>query len=208
MSGFRGKIFEIPITRSIEVEDLSWPSAEERRSETLGGNRGYSSLGRATWSEVREFVAAESEIMDRISKAGDWEACFHDCLEEYEEESFLYGFDLGTNALSAALAAARCLPFYSCNGGSFNEGHNDTYPLVAFFCRPALFPHIMTASEKSQTGLEYNRAGGLTAFAREVGALVDMAAALFDMRADIDAVRIRRSTKGARTSRGQQGEFF
>jgi hypothetical protein len=138
MSGFRGKVFEIPITRSVEAVDLSWPSAEERRSETLGGNRDYFPLGRATWSEAREFFAAERSILDRIAGAGDWEDCFYDWLEECEEDPFLYGFDLGTNALSAALAAARCLPFYACNGGAFDDGHNDTYPLVAFFCRPAL----------------------------------------------------------------------
>jgi hypothetical protein len=40
-------------------------------------------------------------------------------LEDDFEAPVLYGFDLGTNALTAALAAARCLPFYGCNGGAF-----------------------------------------------------------------------------------------
>jgi hypothetical protein len=211
--GIRGRRSEIPITRTVDAANLGWPSAEERRSETLAGNRDYSSLGRVTWKEVREAIEEERRAIDRIAGADDWESYYEEWLEEWleecYEEPFLFGFDLGTNALSAALAAARCLSFYSCNGGAFGEGHNDVYPLVAFFCKPAVFPFLNAAAERSGGGLEYNRADGLTAFAQDVDSLIDLAVVLFESRGEIKSLRVA----GSRASKpkpndGGQGSLF
>jgi hypothetical protein len=208
MLGFRGRKFEIPITRSIESVDLAWPSAEERRSESLGGNRDYCPLGRVRWTDVRQFIDAERSVINRIAGADDWEACYVAWLEECEEDPFLAGFDLGTNALSASLSAARSLPFYGCNGGAFDDGHNDAYPLVAFFCRPEVFPFVKAASEKAKAGLEHNHSGGLNAFGRDVDSLINMAAALFDVRTQINGLRLRSHVEAPNDEGGEQGEFF
>jgi hypothetical protein len=180
MIGFRGKTFGIPITRVVDGTRLCWPSPEERRSETLGGNRDYSSIGRVTWAEVNEAIEEEREAIDRLAEVDDPEFAYEEWVEACYEEPFLFGYDLGTNALSAALAAARCLPVYSCNGGAFGGSHNDAYPLVGFFCRPAVFPFVNAAAESTSVGLEYNHANGLNAFARDVDSLIGMAAALFE----------------------------
>lgn len=152
-------------------------------------------LGRIPWTEVREFIDQERKVIGEISRAQDWESLYEEWLEESYENLPLLGFDLGTNALCASLAAARCLPFYSCNGGAFGGYHNDTYPVVVFFCRAPIYPFIAAASEKADVGLEYNHAGGLTAFGKEVDALIDMAAALYDMRTQINRVRLSRRGK-------------
>jgi hypothetical protein len=207
MAEFRGKKFEIPITRSVDANGIEWPSAEERRSEILGGNRDFAKLGRATWSEVLEFIDAERDVVATIAQAEDWEACYEAWSENCWEEPFLFGFDLGTNALSAALAAARCLPFYSCNGGAFEDGHNDTYPLVAFFCRASIFPFIEEAARKVDAGLEYNHSGGLTAFGSDLDTLINMAAALYDLRTEINAVCVLLRNKASSVSK-QQASLF
>jgi hypothetical protein len=190
MSGFRGKEFDIPITRDVEPNALDWPSEDDLASETLGGNRDFNPLGRIDWLEVRIAVDEERDIVDRIAKSQDPEADYREWLEGNEEsdEPALHGFDLGTNALAAALSAARCLPFYSCNGGAFDEGHHEEYPLVAFFCPTGIFPFVYAAVERGGAGLEYNHAGGLTVFARNVDAMIDTAAALYERRTETDAV--------------------
>lgn len=205
--GFRGRKFEIAVTRNVDASDLFWPSQQERRSETLGGNRDYVPLGRVAWAEVREHIDAERGVIDEIANADDWEGCYSEWREECESDLCLLGFDLGTNALSAALAASRCLPFYACNGGAFDDGHNDCYPLVAFFCRPWVFPFVMAAAERTQVGLEYNHAGGLTAFGHEVDVLIDMAEALHAARTLIN--NLRKVLRHPLDKRGSgQGELF
>ncbi|MCD0419081.1 hypothetical protein LOC51_17865 [Rubrivivax sp. JA1024] len=205
MAGFRGAKFDLPITRDVDEKGLYWPSLDERSSENVGGNRDYCSLGRVSRSEVRELVEAERAVIDELSKSENWEEFY----EEWLDSRIELGFDLGTNAIASALAAARCLPFYSCNGGVFGDSHNDTYPLVAFFCREPIFPFIKAAAEAVDVGLEYNRTGGLTAFSKDVDALINMASALYDRRGEIGATRvIGTATKRSAKGRGGQGELF
>ena len=190
MVGFRGKSFDIPITRAVDSDALEWPSDDDLESETLGGNREYFPLGRTDWHEVRVALDEERGIVADIAASEDWEVAYREWSEENAEsdDPALLGFDLGTNALAAALSAARCLPFYSCNGGAFEDGHHDDYPLVAFFCPPAIFPLVHAAAESASAGLEYDHSGGLNVFARNVDALMDMASALVERCTEIDAV--------------------
>lgn len=113
-------------------------------------------------------------IVDQIAGSQDAGTTYCEWLEENEEsdEPALYGFDLGMNALAAALSAAQCLPFYGCNGGAFDEGHHEAYPLLALFCPTGVFSFIYAAAERAGTGLAYNYAGGLSVFARNVDALI------------------------------------
>ncbi|GGI32279.1 hypothetical protein [Bradyrhizobium guangdongense] len=190
MAGFRGTVFDIPITRDVELHALEWPSDDDLKSETLGGNRDFSPLGRMGWVEVGITLDEEEAIIDDIAESQDPGTAYRGWFETNEEsdEPALCGFDLGTNALAAALSAARCIPFYSCNGGAFDDGHHEKYPLVAFFCPTGIFPFVFAAAEKAGAGLEYNHAGGLSIFARNVDALIGAAAALYERRKEIDAV--------------------
>ena len=47
----------------------------------------------------------------------------------------LRGLDIGVASAVAALSAARCIPFTSCNAGTFGGSHAETYPLVGSFAR-------------------------------------------------------------------------
>lgn len=202
MTGFRGKKFEIDVLSSVAARELCWPTSQERRSETLGGNRSYCALSGIKWSEIPDLVGQERAVISRLAEAADWEACYAEWCDECEDESLLLGFDLGTNALSGSLCAARCIPFYGCNGGALGGDHHDAYPLVAFFCRPAIFPFVESAASASGAGLENNHAGGINAFGRDVDALIDMAEELWKLRAQISAVRIRtENTRPSRKSR-------
>lgn len=168
---------------------MDWPSDDALESETLGGNRDFSPLGRMGWLEVGITLDEEREILEEISGSKDPEATYREFEDnEDSDEPALYGFDLGTNALAAALSAASCIPFYSCNGGAFDDGHHETYPLVAFFCPTGIFPFILAAAEKAAVGLEYSHAGRLSIFARKVDGLIGTAAALYERRTEIDSI--------------------
>jgi hypothetical protein len=203
----QGRHFDITIRRDVSSDGLGWPSADELESETLGGNRSYAQVGIDGWDEVAAFVEEERQIVEKLHASDDVEAAHEAWMEEDYEAPVLYGFDLGTNALTAALAAARCLPFYGCNGGAFGGDHNDTHPLVAFFCRAEIFPFVFAAAERSGTGLEYNHARGITAFGQNVEALIAMAASLYDLHSHIDAVSIASAEAGTPLP-DAQGELF
>jgi hypothetical protein len=191
MAQFRGKQFEIPITRDVDPDGMEWPSNEDLLSDTVGGNRDFLPLGRTDWVEVQDAIDEERSVMDTIAASDDQEAAHREWREENAEsdDPTLFGFDLGTNALSAALSAARCVPFYSCNGGAFDEGHHEEYPLIAFFCPVPIFPFVCDAAKNASIGLEYNDSGGLNVFARNVDSMVDMAVLLFERRREIDAAQ-------------------
>src|SRR5260370_1042157 len=111
----RGKHFDVTIQRVVSSDGLKWPTADELESETLGGNRSYAVVGIDGWVEVAAFIEEERQIIEALYASEDIEAAHEAWMEDEFEAPVLYGFDLGTNALTAALAAARCLPFYGCN---------------------------------------------------------------------------------------------
>jgi hypothetical protein len=186
----RGKQFDVTIQRIEAPIELEWPSEKELESDTLGGNQSYIEIEVAGWSDVGAFIEEERLIIESLHAHDDVAAAHDEWMEEDYEDPTLYGFDLGTNALTAALSAARCLPFYGCNAGAFGGDHNDSYPLVSFFCREEIFPFVDSAAQRSGAGLEYNHAGGITAFGQNVETLIMMASALHDLRSEIDAVRV------------------
>lgn len=182
-----GKGMKLRIERTVKVESLSWPSPAERRSDTLGGNRGYCDLGRMGWPAVKKILLDEVAAVARVRASEDPESeCelwMDECFDDLSGPQL--GFDLGTNALSAALSASRCLPFYSCNGGQFGGFHNDSHPVVAFFCRPYVYPILLAASIQSRTGLAHTHSGGLVVYAGRVQRFLHMAKLLFRERREI-----------------------
>jgi hypothetical protein len=65
---------------------------------------------------------------------------------------------------------------------------------------------VEAAASASGIGLEYNHAGGICAFGREVDALINMAEELWKLRTRISAVRIR--TEQRSTIEEKQGRLF
>jgi hypothetical protein len=174
------KVFDVAVSYRVAPEALGWPDEEDLASETLGGNRDYCDFDDLEWDEVVELIQGEKALIAQLYLAPDVEKAYEDWLEEIFDDfdgKFL-GLDLGVNALTAALKALGCLPFYSCNGGAFGGCHNDDYPLVAFFCTPELLEGVMASAKSTEVGLEMNHAGGVTAYARDVEALIAMAESL------------------------------
>ena len=106
----KAKQFNVPIGRIAGPLDLEWPSAEDLESDTLGGNRSDSEIEVARWDEVEGFVEEERLIIELLYTQDDVAAAHEEWLEGTYEDPLLYGFDLGTNALTAALSASRCIP--------------------------------------------------------------------------------------------------
>lgn len=184
------------IQRKVTAESLEWPNKRILRSESLGGNRDYYPIGRMGWKEVQETINDEVAILQLILGSEDPEA-EHENWEEstYEEpDGGLLGLDLGTNSLSAALSASGCVTFYSCNGGIFGGHHNDSHPVIAFYCPRDIFPVILESSVFANTGLYHGHSGGIAVYSRRVTSFVKMAKSLYRARRLIR--KIRRQGRG------------
>ena len=166
-------------------------------------------MGRVGWREVKSLLDDETELVARFSEAEDTESAYERWLDETEDdiEGPLLGLDLGTNALVAALKASRCLPYYSCNGGAFGGHHNDSHPVVAFFCRSSILDLIVKAAEMANAGLEHNWSGGLSIYGESVGALLATASAVYSRRKPITAVRLRQAKIIHQSDNGQSALF-
>ena len=184
-----GKHLSFETTRDVRAADICWPEQEELRSENVGMNHSYYPLPRCTWKDVRSYIEEERALLRESASQPNEED--EDEWDENEWDETLLGLELGTNALVAALRASKCFPFYSCNGGVLGGRHNDWHPVVAFYCRPAILPFVLAAAEASDCGLQYNHAGGITAYSPVIDRFLDMAEQLYEMRTTIRTTRVR-----------------
>lgn len=187
--------FDVQIRRKVETARLGWPepgaAGARGMDEGFGGNRAYSDLRSLPWKEARRVLAREQALMARISVSDDPETEYDEITDElYEDSEGLYGLDVGVAATVVALSAARCVPFSSCNGGSFGGCHHELYPLVAFYARPAHVDLLVAAAEEANSGLEHGPRGCLVAFARNIEASVSFAAALIARRSYFQKLRL------------------
>lgn len=184
-----GKDSSFEITRNVRAEDLFWPDQEELRSENVGMNHSYYPLPLCSWKDVKSYIEEEKVLLRDLGSQPESEPD-----EEWDDEDVwddsLLGLDPGTNALTAALRASKCFPFYSCNGGAFGGHHNDWHPVVAFYCRVPILPFVLAAAEASDCGLQHNHAHGITAYSAVIDRFLDMAERLYDMRTAIQKTRV------------------
>jgi hypothetical protein len=136
--------FDVDIERAVDVSLLGWPGRGDASHDAgLAGNREYSDLRGFSWAAAQRACDFEDELVDRVENsadAADEIAAIDDELYELEE-SDLCGLDLGVATLVIALSAARCVPCSSCNAGAYDGAHHqEKYPLVAFYARPAQIP--------------------------------------------------------------------
>ena len=130
--------------------------------------------------------------MARIKASDDPEVEYDEIADElYEDDEGLYGLDLGVAGAVAALSAARCIPFSSCNGGAFGGRHLELYPLVAFYAREAHLQALLTAAEEAGCGLENGNNGCLVVFAGDVEALPNFATALIKRSSAFRALKLK-----------------
>lgn len=182
--------FDISIERNVRAEWLRWPAAEQAADDSgLGGNRDYYDLRGMSWSEVTDVHMAERKLMERIEHAEDPDE-EHELIEEelLQDPELMMGLDIGIASTVAALSAARCVPFASCNGGAFGQSHHESHPLVAFCARPQHLPLLMEAAGRAGVGLESDEAGQLIVYAADIRCMTIFAAALLDASHLFDAL--------------------
>jgi hypothetical protein len=186
------KNFDVEIVRSISGRAVSWPEPGAATDDGgLGGNRQYMDLRRLPWSEAIRVHEFEGEIIARIAGADDPEAEYLAIEAEWDEEPpELYGLDIGVASTVVALSSVRCIPFSSCNAGSFGGHHNECYPLVAFHARRYMLDLLLECAVAGDVGLEIGDMGILVAYASNVGSMMAFANALIQRRRDFRALRV------------------
>jgi len=187
--------FDVEIVREVDPASLGWPEPGAAQDETgLGCNRSYFDLRRLTWAEARRTADLERQLIQRIESAPDHEAEYEAIEDElFESDEGLHGLDLGIAGAVIALSAAGCVPFASCNAGSFGGRHHEAYPLVVFYARAEAVDGLLASAEEAEIGL----GGGewLTAYADDVRKMVRFAAALSARSRAFRAARTRRSAR-------------
>jgi hypothetical protein len=109
-----------------------------------------------------------------LQSEGDFDSSFdqvrNELAELYDEgDEGLFGLDLGVASSVVALSAARCIPFSSCNGGAFGDHHEEAFPLVSFFVKPAWVSLLLEIATTANVGI-YNSGDGLVVY----GEILDM----------------------------------
>lgn len=167
------RTFDINVDRNLCLDALGWPEHGEAgpsgEDAGFGGNRSYTDLRRMPWSEAHRIYAYESDLIARISSAEDPDDEYYVVEDElYEDPEGILGLDIGVASAVVALSAARCIPFSSCNAGAFGGDHHETYPLVAFYARPAHAPLLIKYATKTDCGLENGSRGCVVLYAANV----------------------------------------
>lgn len=190
--------FDIEIERNVEAGFLRWPEGSEADEESgLGSNRSYSDLRGLDWSEVAETLQEEVGMLTRLIDACDMLDEYEIIEEErYEDDGAMMGLDIGVAAATAALSAAGCTPFASCNGGAFGDSHHEAYPLVAFCARREHVPLLLQVAEEVNAGLERTGPGDLVLYARDVRDMMSFAKTMFARRDDFSHLRFLPSGGG------------
>lgn len=187
--------FEIEIVRDVDANVLGWPERGAAVDESgLGCNRAYIDMRRLSWAEARRVLILEQELMTRVELAPDSaEECEVVDDELYESDQNLYGLDLGVASAVVSLSAAGCVPFSSCNGGSFGGKHHERYPLVVFYAPAQTVGLLIAAAEEAGIGLE----GGehVVAYADDVRNIVQFARSLISRSSQFTAGRRRENRK-------------
>jgi hypothetical protein len=161
----------------------------------LGGNREYSDLRRCSWQSAKQMWHDETSLLRKFERSGDYSS-LEDDQESDEISEALWGLDLGVASVVVSLAAARCIPFTSCNGGAFGDSHFESYPLVAFYAQPLWIPHLVSAAEATDVGLENGYSGSIAVFASDVRNMPRFAGSLIERRSIFAKLKLRVQRKG------------
>jgi hypothetical protein len=186
---FTYPIFDVEIIRRVEDQHLGWPAPGEAGDRSnLGCNREYVDLRRLSWTEAERVFALEGDLIARIESATD-QVHEYEALEDelFESEDDLLGLDLGVASTVAALSAAKCVPFSSCNGGAFGGKHHERYPVVAFYAPVQVVGLLIASAEDTDIGLE----GGhhLDAYANDIRKMRAFAESVIRKRRHFAAIR-------------------
>lgn len=161
----------------------------------------YADLRGLSWAEAKHTLELESELIARVERADDpaeeWEA-----IEEelYESDDTIFGLDLGVASTAAALSAAKCIPFSSCNAGVFDGGrHQERYPLVAFFAKAPQIEVLLAATADADVGMVSYDDGCIVVYSGDVRKMRGFASALIARRDEFKTKTPRRRSAARRS---------
>jgi hypothetical protein len=97
-------------------------------------------------------------------------------------------------------------PIFKLQRGALDGGHhNEHYPVVAFYARPAIAEIILTCVEEAQIGLETSDQRFLVAYADDIRAMRRFATVLMENK----RLRASRTSRKVKTKRDSgQGSLF
>lgn len=197
---FEYPTFHADIIRNVAIVSTRWPAKSEHGEDAaLGGNRQFANMNGLSWREAIEIFEVETELIARIEQSSDPEQEYSAIEDELYGSDDVLGLDIGVASAVAALSAARCIPFTSCNAGTFGGDHAETYPLVGFFARPQQVDLLLRAAIEARVGLENGDRGCLVVYATDVRNLRMFAAALIRERKAFDSVRVARRSRAGDT---------
>jgi len=194
---------EVLIERSARAADLEWPTMEVATgADGESINRAYVHLRQVSWADVKRIAAIETKAIEERTSSS------RECLDDERSDELydsLFGLDLGVAAAVFALAAAKCVPLYSCNG---ERGHNDSYPVVVFRCRKERLPDLMAIAERIGCGLVNGRSGTAVLYSGRLERMMEFGRELLESRARLSRLRPRRQMKPTRHPDAPQLSLF
>jgi hypothetical protein len=147
--------FNVVTEVTLDISLLEWPQRRDADHDSaLGCNQEYIDLRGLSWAQARRVFALETDLIRRLEVASDTDAEY-DLIEEelFRSAENLFGLDIGVASVVACLSAANCIPFTSCNAGTFGGSHQEDHPLVAFFARSSMASRLVAHATTVQVGL-------------------------------------------------------
>lgn len=173
--------------QALDPASLAWPEEADAASDSLEANHYYMADVRlARWEDVDRVFERESEVLPVLGAADNAEAEWESQSERIcagadgVADEFFCALDPGVASTVLALAAAGCIPFWSCNGGAFGGDHTSAVPIVKFFAKAEHVTVLAAASEKSGAKLHQDEHGRCAVSAEGVDVMRAFAFALRD----------------------------
>ena len=186
--------FDVEIRRDVVADQTCWVQEDEASEEGLGGNRNYTDTRGFGWEDVPHVLESERLLLLKLEPNPLNKEVWAE-IEHEEEEIFLTGpwphMDLGVNAIVAALCAARCVTFSSCNGGCCGDHHHESHPLVALYALPPWIPLLLECAVESGAGIENGENGCVVIYANDIWKMLDFAQALLSRKTQFDALDVQ-----------------
>jgi len=169
----------VAIERMVDLTLMTLPEEDLVASEDgLMENHQYFDVRGVSFSEAREIIDEENELLKKILEASevDQEDTVEDISEALREDiSPLSGFDIGVGGLVFALSSIGCTPISSCNGGVVGGHHAHEHPWIIFYAPKNVVDILLRAAEHANVGLLNNDGGMLEVFSNNVLAFNRMA---------------------------------
>lgn len=153
--------YAVPLRREVDPAKLAVidPATLEVADDAgfLAGNAMFQDLSGFSWAEAATAVAAEAELIARLTTAEDLNAEADLVNEErydaFEDADALWNLDVGVIGAVVVLSALGCAPIGSCNAGGFGGQHQAQHPYVAFYLPAGALAEVLGLAATAGVGL-------------------------------------------------------